>query len=111
MGVSYSAVLAVGREFDEKYDVEQFVREYLTLSDEDEAYIDDEGISEFLYSKKDWPTCECLDLYHGDPYYIGFKLNPRDTERFAENVADAIEKWNKMFPNHPAEIIHTVRIS
>lgn len=111
MGISYAAILAVGKEFDEVCELEEFVREHLALSEEDEEEIEAEGITEFLHNKEGWPDCECLNCYHGDPFYIGFKINPRNTERFAESVSDAIEKWDRMFPNHPAEIIHTVRVS
>lgn len=109
MGIDYRAVLAVGKEFDDDSEVEDFVRANLTLTEEEEEILDEDGITEALYNRGDL-KCECLNAYHGSGFYLGFKLNPRNVERFAEDVSDAINKWNALFPNDEAEIIHTVMV-
>lgn len=111
MGVDYRAVLAIGLEFEDANECVELLREHLT--GEDLQSLEDEGdsyISEITYNHDKLPLVECLNCYSGYGWYVGFWVNVRDVERFSENVAEAIRKWNKMFPDTPAEIIHTVRI-
>ena len=114
MGVSYSAVLAVGLTFDDASEVVDLLNEYSLLSDEDNQSLEEEGnyyIQEICWGHETLPNVECLDCYSGCGYYIGFPLSVREPEKFADNVKEAFEKWNKLFPNHPASIVHDVRVS
>jgi len=112
MGVSYRPVLAIGAEFEDASECVDLLRHL--LSADDLLTIGDEGdsfISELTINMMYRPAVKCLNLYSGYGWYVGFDLSVRDVEKFSENVADAIQKWNEMFPDVPAQIIHTVRVS
>jgi hypothetical protein len=115
MSVSYTAILAVGlSDFDGASEVVDLLNEYNLLSEDDKECLESEGdyyIQEILSGGGDMPTVECLNAYDGRDYYIGFPLSVREPEKFADNVKEAFDKWNKLFPNHPASIVHEVRIS
>lgn len=113
MGVDYTAVLAYGKEFDEAYEVVEFLTERNVLTREEIDEMEGEGdsyISEICYSHASLPNCDCLNAYSGYGYYLGFKISCRSPEEFEKSFNEAKEKWAAMFPNDPAEIIHTVRV-
>lgn len=115
MSTSYTAILAVGlSDFDGASEIVDLLEHYNLLSDDDKEYLEAEfsdGISELLWSHDKLPRVECLNLYSGCGHYIGFPLSIREPEKFADNVKEAFEKWNKLFPNHPASVVHEVRVS
>jgi hypothetical protein len=113
MGVDYTAVFAIGKTFDYAGDAVEFLREHgvLTEAHEDELCTEgDDYISEIAYSEEGFPNVQCLDLYRGDYYYVGYSINARDVDNLVQNVAKAKADWEAKFPNVVADIIHTVRI-
>jgi len=108
MSVDYTAVLAVGKEFDEQGEAEDFLRENGFLRDVTEEEMEDEGLTELLPEALQG---SCLNYYYGYGFYLGFHISCRDVESFKKNYEEGVEKWDKMFPNTPAEIVHTVIVS
>lgn len=103
MGTSYTAVLAVGKEFESSDEAEDFLEAAGLLTEE----MVDEGLQECALEGL---TFESLDLYTGGYYYLGIQLNPRDVEGFRKAFEDATSLWDGYFPDAPADMIHTVRI-
>lgn len=108
MGVNYSAVIAIGKEFDDKYEAQQFLEDNGILSEKDLEEIDEEGLSEWLYNN-DKIGGGRLN-YSGDYYYVGFDLSVRDPESFRKSFEEGMEQWDKLFPNDPPDMIKTVRV-
>jgi hypothetical protein len=113
MCVDYTAVLAVGKEFDDAGEVVTFLDGRDILDAEDEEALDNEGssyIREILCGSGDGLTCECLNLYTGYGYYLGYRLDVWDVDAFSASTQTAIDKWKEKFGTEP-EIIHTVIVS
>lgn len=110
MGVYYNAVIAIGKEFDDRYDAQQFLEDHGVLSQQDLENIEKNSFSEWLYDS-DKISGQCLDLYRGDYYYLGFDISVHNPEAFRKSFEDGIAKWNKLFPNDQPDVIKTVRIS
>ena len=49
MGVNYSAILFVGREFEDQYDAQHFFEKYFNISEEDKMYIEENGFIDYCY--------------------------------------------------------------
>lgn len=114
MGVDYNAVFAVGLEFDRARDAVDFLKEHHALTEDQLEELDDEGdsyISEVSYSTEGFPDVQCLNLYSGDYWYVGFSIQARDVDNLVENVTRAKNNWEVWFPSVDADIIHTVRVS
>lgn len=114
MGVDYNAVFAVGKEFDGARDAVDFLREHDVLTEEHEDELEAEGnsyISEIAWGEEGFPDVQCLNLYSGDYWYVGYSIQARDIDNLVANVAKAKADWEKTFPNVEADIIHTVRVS
>lgn len=110
MGVDYCAVLYIGKEFDEDCDAEYFVRKHFTLTSEDEEFIEEENLNEWLYNQEDFDS-EILNYYaRNTPIVIGYDLGHPKPETFQQKVKEAVEKWEAKFPNEKWEIIHTVKV-
>lgn len=103
MGTSYTAVLALGKEFESESEAEDFLEAAGLLTEE----MVDEGLQECT---PEGLTFDSLNLYSGGYYYLGVDLSPRDVEGFRKNFEDATSLWDKYFPDSPAEMIHTVRV-
>ena len=102
MGVNYTAVLAIGKEFENEREAEEFLREVGLMTDEDES------IDSWLPGNL---VGQGLDLYSGYGYYIGYNLRPTNPDKFSKDFESAIAAWEKLFKGKAeAEIIHTVRI-
>lgn len=110
MSVDYTPILAIGLEFDCKSEVRDFLLKHGIISEDDEEQIEYDGITEFMYNHDSKLDVECLNLYTGDYYFVGFRVYVRNVSSFAENVAEAISAWGKLFPTVPAELIHTVKV-
>ncbi len=106
MGVDYSAVLYVGKEFEDQSEAKDFYERFFTLSEEDESF------SEFVYGLNNGLSGEILNCYDGYGFIFGIDIGPsiRKPEKFAEDVSNAIAKWKELIPNVEPEIIHSVRI-
>lgn len=107
MGTSYTAVLAVGKEFESTGEAEDFLRSAGHLKE----YTDEEIEGCLEGCTPDGLTFESLNLYTGGYYYLGIRLNPRDVEGFRKAFEDATSLWDGYFPDAPADMIHTVRVS
>ena len=108
MSVDYTAVLAIGKEFESASEAEQFLRDNDLLQDVSEQDIYDSGLSECLPAHLEG---SCLNYYTGYGYYIGYGVSCRDTESFRKDFESGMEEWEQMFPDTPAEVIHTVIVS
>lgn len=65
MGVDYSAVLYVGREFEDQNEAKDFYEKFIELTDEDADYIYEVGFVEFCDSLDNGLTGVGLDCYGG----------------------------------------------
>lgn len=110
MSVDYTAVLAIGKQFEDKSEAVCFLEQHLKLSDEDMEMVDEEGLDEWAYEKYPQLDIECLNLYSGDYYYVGIKLSPREYRDFTRQVEEVIETWEATFPGIEPEFIHTVKV-
>lgn len=114
MGVDYTAILAIGKEFDELSEVVEFLEENNVLSEANLKVLEEEGdgyIIEVLYDEVGMPECSCLNCYSGYGYYLGYNISCRSVEEFEKTLNAGLRMWAEKFPNEPAEIIHTVRVS
>ena len=110
MGVDYTAILAIGKEFDERSEAEYFLIDNKIVTEEEleEA----EGIGEWLWSQNKFKLDGgYLNHYSGNGFYIGFDISCRSPEIFAKDFSEGMEEWDKLFPNTPAEVVHTVCVS
>lgn len=108
MGISYSAILAIGKEFDEQSEAVQFLVDNGLATEEEIEEAD--GPSEWLYNHESLDG-SMLNYCSGYGFYIGFDISVRSTERFAKDYTEGLAEWNKLFPDTPAEIVHTVMVS
>lgn len=108
MSVDYTAILAIGKEFDERSEAELFIVNNKLATEEEIEEAD--GLSEWLYNH-DKLDGDCLNHYSGNGFYVGFDISCRDPESFAKSFAEGMDKWNALFPNSPAEVVHTVCVS
>lgn len=108
MGVSYRAILAIGKEFEDRHEAESFLRDNGFLAEFSEEDIDDSGLEECLPCNMDGSM---LDYYNGYGFYLGFDISCRSPEKFTQDFREGMAKWNVLFPHSPAEVVHTVRVS
>ena len=102
MGVDYTAVLAVGKEFENESEALDFLHSTGAMKE------DEDDIDAWLPGSM---NARSLDLYSGYGYYIGIDLRPSDVEGFRKNFEDAVAEWDAVFKGKAdAEMIHTVRI-
>lgn len=113
MGTSYTALLFVGREFEDCHEAEEFLRDNICFTDEEERVIEEDGLPEFLYDENRFGLEGDILNYYTDfgGFVLGVRLSPREPETFAKRVEEAFEHWNTLFPQHPAQIVHTVQVS
>lgn len=108
MGVDYTAILAVGKEFENESEAQDFLESYNLLSEEDLEAIEDCCLSECLPCNMDGGG---LNMYSGYGYYIGYYIRCHDPETFQKDYIEALTNWDKAFGGkEKAEIIHTVRV-
>ena len=111
MGVSYQAMLYVGKQFESAGDAEEFIRDKIGFTDEEEQELEEVGLQEMMYCKNRFNLGgECINCYNGYGFLLGTELSVRQPETFVRQVEEAFAKWNALFPDDPAEIIHTVKI-
>lgn len=105
MGTVYKAVLAVGKEFNEKSEGLDFILSHMSLSDQEvEDWEND------FWEMLDAFGGECLNCYSGDYGFVGFTVSVRDPEAFQKSFDSAMDEWNKHFPSVAPDIIHTVKV-
>lgn len=112
MGVDCSAVLYVGKQFEDQREAKDFYERFFTLSEEDEQYIEEESFSEFCYGLDNGLSGTTLNCYSGYGFVLGIDIGSyvRKPESFAEEVQKAISKWKELFGEEKYDIIHTVRV-
>lgn len=108
MGTDYRAVLGIGIRLDTSSDVIDFLQENNLMSKEEREYVDENGITEYCHESGIGVVG--LDSYRGDDFFVGYELNPRDPELFADKVKAAISDWKHYFPNVEPLMIHTVKV-
>ena len=114
MGVSYSVVLYLGREFESEDEAIDFVRENINLSNEDENTISDEGLTEWLSEQK--ILSGTLLNYYVHPSCSGFVLGVdlksyiKDPYDFKNKYYIAEDTWKELFKDQEFNLIHTVKI-
>jgi hypothetical protein len=107
MGVEYTAVLAIGKEFTSPSRAEAFLREHGFLTGITEEQIDHDGLEDHV---PDGLIFQSLDLYSGGYYYLGIYLCVGSVESFRKDFEDAVETWDRMFNGAvEPQLIHTVR--
>lgn len=108
MGIDYRAVLGIGVLFDDTCEVKDFLEENGLLPEEEREYIEENGVTN--YSHDSGIEVVCLNCYNDFGYFVGYELNPRNPEVFADKVKAAISDWKHHFPEVEAEMIHTVKV-
>jgi len=112
MGIDYTPLLYVGKEFEDSREAEEFLRDNIGFIDEEEREIDEDGLSEFLYNDNRFNLDGDILNYYTDfgGFVLGVELKPRPVDTFAKRVEEAFATWNNLFPKHPADVIHTVKV-
>ena len=106
MGVEYTAVLAIGKEFTSEEDAVDFLRERGHLADVKTEQIEDDGLDEHLpYGL----VFQNLDLYSDGCYFLGIRLYADSAVTLRNFLDTAIDTWDSHFPGFPADVINTVR--
>lgn len=112
MGVDYTALLYLGKQFESVMDAEEFYKEHIPLTDAEERAIEEDGFQEFL---SDHPTLSgtCTNYYVSNPpFVLGFDLRQyvRQAHLLPNIINDKAEQWKKMFGDEKYDIIHTVKV-
>jgi hypothetical protein len=112
MGISYKAILYVGKEFEDHSEAKSFYERCVTISEGDEANIDDDGFEEFVNSQTGLCASR-LNYYNGYGFVLGIDIGNslQQPEKFGDAVSCAISEWRELFKEEPFEIIHTVVVS
>lgn len=109
MGVDYRAVIGIGKEFESKSEIVDFLESHNVLDDEDWEQIDEDGVEEWGCGHNKVEVV-CLDCYRGSYYFVGYELSCADPESFRKSFEDAQENWDKWFPNVEPDMIKTVKV-
>jgi hypothetical protein len=112
MSTSYNAILGVGKEFWEDYEVFDFLLEQKFVAEDDREEYEEDGGCEWFYDRsKKYGSLELTmqDCYNGNGFFLGFTLNPRDVDAFGLQVSEAKMKWTNLFTENP-EMCHFVQI-
>lgn len=109
MGVSYTAILAIGKEFNDWDEAKNFLSKYYEFTEDDEDQIEEDGFSEWLYNHDTFDG-EMLDCYSGDYMYVGYRIRCSDPIIFEESFNSSMNLWKAAFPYVEPDVIHTVRV-
>lgn len=102
MGVDYSVVLGIGKQFRHKSEAVNFLQENLLLT-EDEYEDMDNDLGGFIHKSIE---VSCVDQYSGNPWFVGVPLmQGGKCDAFLQDVADSLKGWEEAFPDVEAEII------
>lgn len=110
MGIDYSPVLYLGKQFESQYEAKEFYEQHFKLSDKEIEFIEEDGFSEFMYSHKELSGTP-LNCYSGYGFVLGIDLSYPDPLTFADNYVKAINMWKKSFGDEPYDLIHEVCVS
>lgn len=106
MGVDYRAVIGIGKEFECKSEIVDFLEAHNVLADEDREGIEEHGIEE----GQDKVEVVCLDCYSGNYYFVGYELSCSDPESFRKSFDYGMECWKSYFPSLAPDMIKTVKV-
>jgi hypothetical protein len=112
MGVDYTAVLMVGKQFDNEDEAREFLLKHgVELPDEDSQEMED-GLGEYLNSEDfhglEW---ERLDYYTSwDGGVLGWTPSVRQIDTFADEVRQMRERWAGLFGGAAPDLVHTVKV-
>lgn len=113
MGISYSVVFAVGKEFEDDYEVKDFLsKSNLRLTKEQEQFASDESLSELFYSEDIAGGIECttLDLYRGWGRVLGYRVSLQPYDTLGQRISELQATFKEHF-GVDADVINTVRVS
>lgn len=105
MGTYYSPILAVGFVKD-VCDMESFIEKYFNKNEFEDTW----DVSDWL-EYNDVVEGGCLDCYSGDEFWIGYRLDCSNPEKFKETFDKAMEKWQNISKDLQPEIVLEVRVS
>jgi hypothetical protein len=111
MGVDYTAVLMVGKEFDSAAEAANFLRSKgIELPDEDSEEMED-GLEECLGGEDahglEWERLNYYSPWDGG--CLGWSPNVREVDKFADQIKDMRAKWQELF-GEEAGLILTVKV-
>ena len=108
MGVSYTPILGIGKEFDDEEDVIDFLQKHDLLSEDADL---EDGVSEVMYHHSSGVNVELLNYYSGCGYFVGFPFYVRNINGIQDTLEKAVNKWHEVFPDEDCSVVHTVRVS
>jgi hypothetical protein len=111
MGVDYTAVLIVGKEFDSAEEAADFLRSHgIDVPDAESDEMQD-GFEEWIAGTDrhglQWERFNHYSSWDGGS--LGWNPNVRNIEGFAEEVKGMQARWQDLFKETP-EIIHAVKV-
>ena len=110
MSTNYYAIIAIGKEFDSKSEVIDFLEEHNILDDENRDQIEDIGLVEWLDCNDKNVYGQLLNYYSGDYYYVGYPLSTSNPDAFKESFDKARIDWEHKFPHVDPDMIKTVQV-
>jgi len=112
MGVDYSPVLYVGKEFEDQNEAKEFYSKFYNYTEEDEEYIEQENFQEWCSGLDNGLSGEILNCFNGYGFVFGIDIGSsvRQPDLFNSKVQDAISEWEELFGNEPFSIVHTVSV-
>lgn len=111
MGVDYRAMIYVGKAFEDSSEAEQFIRDNVGFTEDEEELIKECDLQELVYGENRFNLGgDMINCYSGYGFILGTELSVADPEKFAEQYHEAVSKWNKLFPEHPAKLIKEVKV-
>ena len=113
MGVNYTALLYLGREFDSVEEAEEFYESHFPASYVEEKNMSDfEGFEGFLYDNPTLSGTVTNDYAADSTFILGFDLGQYvwQAHLLSNIINDKAEQWKKMFGDEKYDIIHTVKV-
>lgn len=113
MGVNYSPLLYLGKEFDSVEDAEEFYELHFPVSYVEEKNMDDfDGFEEFLSSHPTLSGTRTNYYTDNTPFILGFDLKQwvRYAHLLPNIINDRAEQWKKMFGDEKYDIILTMKV-
>lgn len=118
MGFSTTAVLAIGKDFDYKEDMFEFLKTHKLITAEQLKLLNNSedwecDLYDFINITLALPDFQCLNYYSDEEYYVGYKLSVHNIianpEKFAQDVNKATENWKALFSSNPSVIHRVIR--
>lgn len=112
MGVNYTALLYLGREFDSEEEAKEFYLEYIPVTDEEARVIAEDGLEEFLSFHPALSGTKTNYYTNKSTFVLGFDLRQwvRHAHLLPNIINDKVEQWRAMFGGEKYDIILTVKV-